>query len=89
MTIFLDLPASLEARVQAEAERQQKTPAELVAQLVEDALPTSDDIARRKRSVALLESLSEIGDEDEQKETFAYLSEAVDTDRLSDRKCFS
>jgi hypothetical protein len=51
------------------------------------ALPlTPEELAQR---VALafeaLDSLDEMGDEEEQRETLAYLARAVDEDRLSDR----
>ncbi len=38
--------------------------------------------------VALLESWENDPDEDEQRETFAYLKQVLDEDRLSDRKLF-
>lgn len=89
MTIMVDLPAQVEARVKAEASRQHKTPAALVAELVSQALPDEDETSRRERSLALLRSVGDIGDEAEQQETFTYLQQAVDQDRLSDRKRFA
>jgi len=35
-----------------------------------------------------LDSLEDMGDEEEQRETFAYLARAVNEDRLSDRPRF-
>ena len=89
MTITLNLPAQVEARVEAEAARQQKTPAALVADLVSQALPQEDEASKRERSLALLRSVDDIGDEAEQQETFNTLQTAIDEDRLSDRKRFA
>lgn len=46
------------------------------------------EAARRERALALLGTLDQIGDEQEQQETFAYLKTAVNQDRLSDRDRF-
>jgi len=46
------------------------------------------EAARRERSLALLGTLDQIGDEREQQETFAFLKTAVNADRLSDRDRF-
>ena len=89
MTIMVDLPAQVEARVQAEAARQQKTPADVVADLVSRALPDEQETGRRERALALLQSVGDIGSAEEQQETFLYLQTAVDEDRLSDRKRFA
>ena len=55
------------------------------------ALPlTPEEIARRATlALQALDSLEAIGDEEEQRETFAYLARAVDEDRLPDRPRFS
>lgn len=42
----------------------------------------------RERTLRALDALLE-GDEAEQRETFAFLKESLDQDRLSDRKLFS
>ena len=89
MTITVDLPPQVEAKVQAEAARQQITPEAYVTRLVNTALPDEEANAKRERSLALLRSVADIGDEEEQRETFATLREAVDEDRLSDRKRFA
>ena len=89
MTITLNLPVQVEARVQAEAARQQKTPAAFVAELVSQALPEDEAAVRRERALALLRSVADIGDEAEQQETFTALQTAIDEDRLSDRKRFA
>ncbi len=89
MTIMVDLPAQVEARVQAEAVRQQKSVAAVVADLVSRALPDEEETGRRERALALLRSVGDIGSVEEQQETFTYLQTAVDEDRLSDRKCFA
>ena len=51
MTITLNLPAQVEARVQAEAARQQKTPAAFVAELVSQALPAEDEASESARTL--------------------------------------
>ena len=88
MTITVNLPPQAEAKVQAEAARQQITPEAYVAHLVNAALPEEEADAKRERSLALLRSVADIGDEEEQRETFATLQTAIDEDRLSDRKRF-
>lgn len=89
MSITISLPAQVEARVEAEAARQHKTPAALVADLVSQALPQEDEISRRERSLTLLRSVDDIGDEAEQRETFNTLQTAIEEDRLSGRKRFA
>ena len=44
---------------------------------------------RRARALAALEAVSEMGSEEEQRETFEYLAHAIDENRISDRKRFS
>jgi hypothetical protein len=54
------------------------------------ALPlTPEEIVQRAAlAVQALDSLEDMGDEAEQRETFAYLARVVDEDRLSDRPRF-
>lgn len=54
------------------------------------ALPlTPEEIAQRTAlALQALESLEDMGGEDEQRETFAYLARVVNEDRLSDRPRF-
>lgn len=44
---------------------------------------------QQRQSIAAIQSLDEIGSEEEQKDTFAFLKHAIDEDRLSDRKLFA
>ena len=54
------------------------------------ALPLTPEELDRRAALALqaLDSLEDMGDEEEQRETFAYLARAVNEDRLSDRLRF-
>ena len=54
------------------------------------ALPLSPEEIDQCAALALqaLDSLEDLGDEEEQRETFAYLARAVNEDRLSDRPRF-
>ena len=54
------------------------------------ALPLSPEEIDQRAALALqaLDSLEDLGDEEEQRETFAYLARAVNEDRLSDRPRF-
>jgi len=88
MNVTIDLPPRLQERVQAEAARHAVPIEKYLIDLVTRAVPeTADD--RRDRSLALLASVEDIGDESEQRETFAYLKTEIDKDRLSDRKRFA
>jgi hypothetical protein len=50
---------------------------------------TEEEVRARAGAIARgLEALDEMGDEAEQRETFARLREAIDADRLSDRRRF-
>jgi hypothetical protein len=61
---------------------------EYVVDRVSRAVPeTASD--RWERSLALLANVDDLGDESEQKETFAYLKTEIDKDRLSDRVRFA
>jgi len=44
---------------------------------------------QQRQSIAAIQSLDEIGSEEEQKDTFTFLKRAIDEDRLSDRKLFA
>jgi len=54
------------------------------------ALPLSPEEIDQRAALALqaLDSLEDMGDEEEQRETFAHLARAVNEDRLSDRPLF-
>ncbi|MDE2106570.1 MAG: hypothetical protein KGL39_55660 [Patescibacteria group bacterium] len=88
MTVSLTLPPEVEARVQQEAAKRSIPVEEYVASVVTAAVPTVGEAERRARAAAI-ETISDMGTEDEQRETFEYLARAIDEDRLSDRKLFS
>jgi hypothetical protein len=52
-------------------------------------LTREERIARNQAAIALLRSWREDGDAEEQRETWAFLKQALDEDRLSNRKFFS
>jgi hypothetical protein len=85
MTLTLTLPPDIEKRLQYEAERQGLPTVTLTLQLLDQHLPSKDP---RSEAVELLQSWIEEGDEQEQKETGEYLIQALDEDRLSDRRLF-
>ena len=89
MSVTLNLPPNIEKRVQTEAARQSLTVADYLLRLHENTVPDDDAVVRRENSLSLLRSVSDIGDEEEQKATFDFLKAAVDEDRLSDRKRFA
>lgn len=51
-------------------------------------LPPDEERRRADEAIRALDALADEGDEDEQRETFAALVEAIDQDRMSDRKRF-
>jgi hypothetical protein len=85
MTLTLNLPPELEERLTDEARRQGLSADEYALDLLEKHLPPKD---ARAELVALLQSWIDEGDEEEQKETGEYLIQALDEDRLSERKLF-
>jgi RNA binding exosome subunit len=48
----------------------------------------AEQLARNRAVIELLDQWREEGDEEEQRETFEYLKEALDEDRLSNRPLF-
>jgi len=53
-------------------------------------LPTEPELeARRAGALAAIDALVDIGDEQEQRDTFEALKTSLDEDRMSDRKLFS
>lgn len=86
MTVTLDLPPDVEIYVVKEAERQKTSVSDYITRRVSET--ASIEKAERERKVALLDQLLEIGDEDEQRETFEFLKQAIDEDRLSNKKRF-
>jgi len=101
VTITLDLSPEVGERAQAQAARRQVPLSDYLARIVADGVAENEHVAqngtdgvdpveaaRRERSLTLLGTLDQIGDEQEQQETFAYLKAAVNQDRLSDRDRF-
>ncbi len=85
MTLLLDLPSELEARLVVEAERSGLTTEDIAIQLLDKYLPAAE---RRKKAMALLKSWVEEEDASEQIETGKYLQRALAEDRWSDRERF-
>jgi hypothetical protein len=72
MTLSLTLPPEVEARVQQEAARRFVPVEDYVASVVTAAVPADGEAERRARAAAAIESISDMGTEDEQRETFEY-----------------
>lgn len=85
MTLTLDLPPNLENSLFQAANQQSLTVEEFVIQILTSAFMQKE---RQKKAVSLLESWLSDADIEEQKTTGAYLIEALDQDRLSDRLLF-
>ena len=85
MTLTLDLPPNLENSLFQAANQQSLTVEEFVIQMLTSAFMQKE---RQKKAVSLLESWLNDADIEEQKTTGAYLIEALDQDRLSDRLLF-
>ena len=85
MTLTLDLPPNLENSLFQAANQQSLTVEEFVIQMLTSAFMQKE---RQKKAVSLLESWLSDTDIEEQKTTGAYLIEALDQDRLSDRLLF-
>ena len=85
MTLTLDLPPNLESSLFHAANQQSLTVEEFVIQMLTSAFTQKE---RQKKAVSLLESWLSDADIEEQKATGAYLIEALDQDRLSDRLLF-
>jgi hypothetical protein len=85
MTLTLNLPPELEQYLLQEAAQQQISLEVMTLQIL-----TQSALSRQKQSaaVALLQSWIDDEDEGEQQETGDYLIQALDEDRLSDRKLF-
>jgi hypothetical protein len=85
MTLTLELTPDLEQRLTREAEKRGLPTEEYTLELLRQHLPGDD---RRAELMAILRSWTEEGDAEEQRETGEYLIQALDEDRLSDRKLF-
>lgn len=86
MTLTLDLPPELEQYLLQEAEQQGLSVEVITLQLLQKALQLKQ---KRAEAVDMLQSWIEDKDTEDQQETGEYLVEAIDEDRLSDRKLFS
>lgn len=89
MSVTINLPPDVEARIQAEAAKQSLPVEDFIVRLVADAMPPLTEAKQRERSLSLLRSVRDLGDDAEQRETFAYLRTAVNDDRLSARERFA
>ncbi len=85
MTLLLTLPPELEQRLKEESERQSISPIEYALQILEKHLTPKE---RQGALVTLLQAWIDEDDAEEQKATGEYLIQALDEDRLSDRKLF-
>jgi len=85
MTLTLDLPPDLESSLSQAANQQSLTVEEFAIQILTFAFTQKE---RLKKAVSLLQSWLNDADIEEQKTTGAYLIEALDQDRLSDRLLF-
>ena len=85
MTLTLNLPPELEEYLLKEADQQQISIEVMTLQIL-----TQSALSQQKQAaaVALLQSWIDDEDEEEQQETGEYLLNALDEDRLSDRKLF-
>ncbi len=85
MPLTLPLTADLEQRLNEEARRLNVGPTEWVLRLLDQHLPLKD---RGPDVVALVQSWLDEDNAEEQKQTGDYLIEALDADRMSDRKLY-
>jgi hypothetical protein len=85
MTLTLHLSPELERRLADEAGRRGLALDAYTLQLLDKSLPPAD---RRAELVTLLQSWIEGGDDEEQRETGAYLIHVLDEDRLAKRPLF-
>jgi hypothetical protein len=85
MTVTLNLTQDVEARMRAAAAGHSLEVENYLNGLITQQGLASSDAAERARRLELLRSVSDIGDENEQRETFEYLKTAIDVDSLSER----
>jgi hypothetical protein len=84
MTLVIDLKPEEEARLRQAAAIRGMSAEELALQAVKSVLAP----ASVEERLARLATVMDIGDEEEQRETWEYLKRVLDEDRLSDRKLF-
>ncbi len=85
MTLTISLPADLELRLREEAQRLGVAVETCAFQVLSTSLPSPE---KQIQAVALLQSWIDDTADTEQKETGDFLVQALDADRLSDRKLF-
>ena len=85
MTLTLNLPPELEQYLAQEAQNQGLSVEAYTLQILKDHILVKE---KQSQLVNLLQSWIDEGDADEQRETGEYLINALDEDRLSNRKLF-
>ena len=85
MTLTLDIPVEIEQYLTQKAQEQSLAMEAYALQLLLERISTQDKSAQL---VDLLQSWMDDEDDEEQKETGAYLIQSIDADRLSDRPLF-
>jgi hypothetical protein len=86
MTLTIDLPAALEQYLLQSAHQQGISLEAMTLQVLTNSIPIDQ---KQAEAVNLLQSWLDDEDDEEQQETGRYLLQALDEDRLSDRKLFS
>jgi aminopeptidase N len=84
MALTIHLSPTEESKLKVLANARGTTVEKIAEEAVKKVLPP-DDVAEKIRK---LQSILEIGDPEEQRETWEYLKKALDEDRLSYRKLF-
>ena len=84
MTLTIHLTPEEEIRLNASAAQRGMPVEEMATNAVRDSILPYDIQAK----LANLRTIMDIGDEEEQRETWEYLKKALDEDRLSYRKLF-
>ena len=85
MTLTLNIPVEIEQYLTQKAQEQSLSMEAYALQLLLERISTQDKSAQL---VNLLQSWMDDEDDEEQKETGAYLIQSIDADRLSDRPLF-
>jgi hypothetical protein len=85
MTLTLDLPSELERYLLHKAREQGISLEAMTLQLLTNSVSIEQ---KQTEAVSLLQSWLDDEDDEEQQETGRYLIQALDEDRLSDRKLF-
>ena len=85
MTLTIDLPSELEQYLLQKAKEQGVSIETMTLRLLANSLPTKQ---KQAEAVNLIQSWIDDEDSEEQQETGRYLIQALDEDRLSDRKLY-